>query len=133
MPIRPSTHSSVSMVPTAVSTTVLAAEQLVRSMGLSLTELKQCEERERPGGLTVLLPLRKKENAPFLSKSTQVLYLFSENIILKQCQNLNQAEFVWGKRMNGHRGRPPSFAVSFVPEKEETVFDFVSGASKPGP
>lgn len=35
--------------------------------------------------------------------------------------------------MNGHRGRPPSFAVSFVPEKEETVFDFVSGASKPGP
>lgn len=75
----------------------------------------------------------KKGKCPLLSQSTQVLHVFSENIILKQCQNLNQAEFVWGKRMNGHRGRPPSFAVSFVPEKEETVFDFVSGASKPGP
>ena len=75
----------------------------------------------------------KKGKRPLPVTKHTSSHLFSENIILKQCQNLNQAEFVWGKRMNGHRGRPPSFAVSFVPEKEETVFDFVSGASKPGP
>jgi hypothetical protein len=105
------------MVPTAVSTTVLAAEQLVRSMGLSLTELKQCEERERPGGLTVLLPLRKKENSSFLSQSTQVLHVFSENIILKQCQNLNQvaSRICLGKEDEWTQGKAPKFCCFICP------------------
>lgn len=66
----------------------------------------------------MLLPLREKENAPFLSQSRQVLHLLSENIILKHCQNLVQvaSRICLGKEDGRTQGKAPSTDIGEGPQ-----------------